>query len=209
MKIIKYIKNHKTKSVILSIILFSIIGMAITGTLSYPYILIDRQVVLTKYCSDEGIRDITTKEFGFRIVGPEGYCLLPHRMFPEDGSIQVVPKGSYSVINEYAKGTIIEAAQATILFEQTEKGRSPKELVEKMGQGGFLKEAKISEFKNRQNLDVLLVSNSTGLDEESAAHFNWAFIANPNGKILASVLTSHPETPEVFNYIVDNISALK
>lgn len=207
MKILIYIKNHKAKSTILAIIIATIMGMTYTGTLSYPYILIDRQIGLLKYCSGNGTQVLDTEKFGFHIISPEGYCLLPHRIFPEDGSIQVVPNGSYSVISEYGKGTIIGAARATILFEQTEAGRSPKELIEKMGQGGFLKEATINEFTNKQGLRILLVKNSTGLDE--GKYYNWAFIVHPDGKVLISLLTAHPEDPTIFNYVMDNIAALK
>ncbi len=205
---LSYITQHKIKSAAIGALLICIVYMGITGTLSYPYILVDRQIELLKYCS-KGTTEFDTKDFGFHISAPAGYCILPHRIFPADGSIQIVPAGKYSVINEYAKGTIIGAAQATILFEKTEEGRSPEQLLEKMRQGGFLKEAKITEFTNKQNLRIVLATNTTGLDTETNPHFNWAFVVHPNGKVMTSVLTAHPETPETFNYILDHLSAIQ
>lgn len=202
----EYIKQHKVKSTIFGLIIVAIIGMAITGTLSYPYIMVDRQIELLRYCShDTTVFD--TKDYGFHIEAPTGFCILPHRIFPADGSIQVVPTGKYSVINEYAKGTINNVSQATILFEQSEVGRSPEELLKNMESGGFLNEATISEFTNKQNLHVYVVKNTTGLD--AGPHYNWAFVLHPNGKVLLSVLNSRPETPEVFDYILDHLGATK
>jgi hypothetical protein len=201
------ITKYKKKSILIGGIIILIAVMAITNTLSYPYILISRQIGLTKYCAHGGINELTTREFGFQIISPTGYCLLPHRLFPADGSIQVVPNGNYSVINEYAKGSIIKAAQATILFEKAEAGRSPQELVEKMRQGRFLDEAQVSEFTNKKGLHIVLLKNTIGLDETS--HYDWAFIMHPNGTVLFSILTAHPENPDVFNYVIDNISAIE
>ncbi|MEN9582398.1 MAG: hypothetical protein RL641_352 [Candidatus Parcubacteria bacterium] len=198
----KYIRENKKKSIVLGIILVAIIGMAWTGTLTYPYIMADRQIELIKYCS-RGIDTIESKDFGFTINAPDGYCVLPHRIFPKDGSIHIIPKGNYSVINEYAKGTITQASMATILFEKTKTGRSPEELIENMRLGGFLEGAEVSKYTTKNGLDVVLAKNTIGLDP--TARYDWAFILHPDGKVLISVLGAHPESPEVFNYVIDNL----
>lgn len=202
-----YIKNHKIRATIIGLIVLCIAGMAISGTLSYPYILIDRQIELRKYCAHGGIQEFDAPTFGFHISAPSEYCVLPHRIFPEDTSIQIVPTGNYSVINEYGKSTIINATRATLLFEHLEQGRSPEELIAKMRQGGFLQGATEKEFQTKQGLHVFLLENTGGLDGTS--RYSWAFILHPDGKSLLSVLTEYPEAPDTFNYIINNLSALK
>lgn len=181
--------------------------MWITHTLSYPYILLDRQLVLRKYCAGKGVQDFSTNDFGFRIVVPKEYCVLPHRTFPKDTSIQIVPTGNYSVINEYAKGSIINAAKATILFEHASTERSPEELIAKMTTGGFFRDATITQFTNKNNLRIYLMRNTLGID--GVSHFDWAFIMHPNGKTMLTMLTAHPESPDVFNYIFENLEPLQ
>lgn len=180
--------------------------MACTGTLSYPYILANRQVILNKYCKHGGINDFQTTDFGFRILAPEGQCILPHRSFPKDTSIQVLPAGKYSVINEYAKGTIIDAARATILFEHITSDRNPKEILARMRLGGFLDNAQVTEFTNKNGLHVFLAKNTIGID--GVSHFDWAFITHPNKDIMFTMITAHPESPEVFDYVLENLSPM-
>jgi hypothetical protein len=202
---LSYIRAHKILSAVGGCIVATIIYMAATGTLSYPYIMFMRQIQLVQHC-EFGTNEFTTPDFGFRFSAPDGYCFAPHRIFPADGTVHVLPKGLYSVISEYASGSVVQATRATLLFEPIAPGRSPDDVVSTLQRGGFLRDAMVATTTTESGLQVILVRNAIGVDGQK--HFDWAFIAHPGGKNWLSVLTSHPEAPAVFDFVVAHTSAL-
>lgn len=201
----QYVKRYKTLTFLAVVIAISVVWMHLAGTLLYPYIMVSRQIQMIKYCQF-GSNEFKTNEFGFNIKIPDEYCFLPHRIFPRDGSVQVLPKGAYFVINEYAKGTVIEASKSTLLFEPIIPTRNTKDIMQTLKAGKFLEEASESDLVNKSGLKVHLARNVRGVD--SASHYDWAFIEHPNGEILLSILLSKIQEPEIFDYIVDNIESI-
>lgn len=172
-----------------------------TDTLTYPYILISRQIQMIKFCNF-GTNSFNTKEYGFSLSAPKEFCFLPNRIFPADGTIQIVPRGSYFVINEYATGSVIVNSKSTLLFERIAKDRNTKAVLEALKNGGFLSEAKTTEQINKNGLKITVVKNVKGVDGPN--HFDWAFIEHPNGKVFLSILLANQDTT-IFDYILENI----
>lgn len=199
------IKKHWFVSILIAIAIPSLIYMYLTDTLSYPYVLVSRQIQMIKYCY-LGNNEFTTKEYGFSVSVPGQYCFLPNRIFPDDGSVHVLPKGGYFVINEYATGSVLRNAKSTLLFEPIASDRNTPVVLDALKKGGFLVDAKITEIKNKNGIKITLVHNVRGIDESK--HFDWAFIDHPNGKIFLSVLLANTEDKSVFNYILDNLKAI-
>ena len=198
------IKKHWIVSISLVLLFASFCYMFVTDTLSYPYILTSRQIQMLKYCYS-GSNEFNTTEYGFTVNIPDGYCFLPNRLFPDDGSIQILPKGLYSVINEYAKGTVILNSKSTLLFEPIVSDRNTPAVLDALKSGGFMSDATIKKWTNNNKVNIYLVSNTKGVDE--SRHYNWAFIEHPNGKVFLSILLSNINDSVIFNYILDNIRA--
>ena len=175
------------------------------GTLSYPYIMLDRQVQMIRFCG-YGSNEFVASEFGVELSIPTGNCFLPNRIFPSDTGIQVLPKGFYFVLNEYIKGTVVQSSKSTITFEPVTGERSPETVMENLKRGGFLSDAKIEKYKNKNGLDVTMARNVSGLD--AGTHYDWAFVMVPGGKYFFSVMLDKTDQREVFEYLVENARAI-
>lgn len=183
---LSFLRAHTVLSSFLFLVLISLAAMGMTGTLSYPYIMLDRQIQSVRHCTfGEPMFDAPT--YGFRFVVSRELCILPHRIFPDDGSIQVVPKGFYFVIGEYASGSVVNAAKGTFLFERTADNRSVPVVMEALQLGGFLKEASTTSVTTSHGVTFTVVRHATGLDPTQ--YFSWAFTENRAGDILLSVLS--------------------
>jgi hypothetical protein len=176
--------------------------MWVGGTIAYPWIMLDRQVQSIAHCT-YGSQEFAAAPFGFVISVPNELCILPHRIFPEDTSIQILPRGFYSVWNEYAKGTVIDASVATLLFENMTPERNSATIFHALDAGGFLLSATTTTYKTPNGFTVTEVHNATGI--ESGKLFDWAFIDHPDGKYTLSILSSHPEDPTIFHKIITSL----
>lgn len=160
---------------------------------------------MIKFCHF-GNNNFVTEEYGFSVSLPEEYCFLPNRLFPEDGSVHVLPKGWYSSINEYAFGSVVNNSKSTLLFEPIKDDRNLSAVLNALTQGGFMQGAKTREFTNKNNIHIYIVEDAKGVDETK--RYDWAFITHPNGKIFLSLLLINTEDKTVFDYILENIKAL-
>ncbi|MBI3888714.1 hypothetical protein HY311_02890 [Candidatus Nomurabacteria bacterium] len=201
-KSIAFTKRHKLLTFFFIILMISFIYMAFTGTVSYPYILIDRQTELVKDCAF-GTNNFTASKFGYSFSVPKEYCILPNRLFPEDGSIEITPRGWYFVINEYAKGTIAEGAKATLLFEPVVPNRNVAKILQNLMDGGFLSSKNISETKNASGLGFVLASKVLGADGEL---YDWAFTTRPDNKYFLAVVTRHSDDQTVGKNVLDTLT---
>lgn len=197
-----WIRRHKVLFVIGIFLLLSIVWMAVTGTLSYPYIMVDRQVQSIRYCLF-GNPSFETHEYGFRFTVPNDLCILPHRTFPLDGSIQVLPKGFYFVVNEYAKGSVIEASKGAYLFERARDGRTIPVVMDSLKNGGFLTGATTDVVKNSHGVTLTVVRHASGIDP--SMHFNWAFAMNRKNDVLLSILTKDIGGSSSFEALIDGV----
>jgi hypothetical protein len=179
--------------------------MAITGTLSYPIIMVERQLQLLSRCIFSN-SEFVAQDYGFIFLVPNDYCVLPHRLFPEDGSIQIIPRGLYSVINEYAKGTIAAESRASILFDRQSETRNRRAFLATLQAGGFLDGATVEEHTNSTGVKMTIVRNARGI--ESGKLFQWAFIDHPKRPISVSILSSHVDDPAVFEAVLDGMRAI-
>lgn len=193
---------HKKKSVACVIVLISLIVMWQNGTITYPWIMLDRQVQLLSRCAHGG-QTFVADPFGVTITAPDAMCILPHRIFPEDTSVQIVPRGYYSVWNEYAKGTIVEAARATFLFEQHTSERNAQVILGALDAGGFLTHASTTNYVTPNGLAVTEVHNASGIEEGKL--FDWAFIDLPGERYTLSILSSHPEDQAIFHSLINTL----
>ena len=197
-----FLKKHKVFSMLSIIILISIVGMAFSGTLSYPYILADRQIELISRCAF-GSNNFTTDFYGYKFSAPEGYCVLPDRLFPVDGSIEIVPRGWYFVFNEYANGTIAEGAKATILFEPMTADRNPDSIIHNLIDGKFLNEKNIGSTINNSGIGFTLANSVLGTDNQS---YNWAFATRLDKKYFLAIVTKNSDDQTVGQYILKDLS---
>lgn len=200
-----FTKRRPKTSVFVVFLLISTIWMTFAGTLSYPYIMLDRQVQMIKFCNN-GTTVFGATEFGIELSIPEGNCFLPNRIFPSDTGIQVLPKGFYFVLNEYIKGSVVENSKSTITFEPVTGERSSEMVMDNLKRGGFLSDAKVEKYKNKNGLDVILARNVSGLD--AGTHYDWAFVVKPGGKYFFSVMLDKTDQREVFDYLVENAKAI-
>lgn len=198
------IKKHWVISSLLLIIFVSLCYMTVTDTLSYPYILVSRQIQMLKYCRNAS-SEFVTKEYSFTVKVPDGYCFLPNRLFPDDGSVHILPKGLYSSINEYATGSVINNSKSTLLFEPIRSDRNIQAVLEALKKGGFMSEATSKEMKNKNGVKIYLVTSTKGVDESK--YYNWAFIENKEKNVFLSILLSNTEDSSVFDYVLENIKA--
>ncbi len=179
--------------------------MTYTGTLSYPYIMVVRQVQMYKYCSDSQT-EFVASYFEFKFEIPDGYCFLPNREYPKDTTVQVLPSGPYFVLNEYIKGTVINDTRATIIFEPVTSERNIDSMLDAMNKGGFLEGSKREDFVNKNGVKIILVRNTRGIIPEELS--DWAFVLNKKGDMLLSILLNKLDRAEVFNYIFENLETI-
>jgi len=195
--------KHKKVTLGCAVLLALIVAMFMTGTLSYPWIMLDRQTQLLTRCIHP-TQTFDAAPFGFTISAPQNRCILPHRIFPADTSIQIVPEGYYSVWNEYAKGTIAEASLATFLFEPLTPERNAQTILRTLESGGFLVQASTTEYVTANGFTVIEVRNASGI--EAGKLFDWALIDHPNGKTTLSILSLHPEDPTIFHELINQLA---
>jgi len=203
-KLIIFIKTHKIISGFCVILIISVIYMGFTGTLSYPYILLDRQIELISDCAF-GTNNFTTNVYGYSFSVPKKYCILPDRLFPVDGSIEIVPSGWYFVFNEYAKGTIAEGAKATLLFEPVVADRDPQLIIQSLIKGSFLNPNNISSIKNSSGIDFILADSVLGADNQL---YNWAFSIRPDKKYFLAIITKHSDDQTVGKDLLENLKLI-
>lgn len=200
-----FLRAHKLLSIVSALILLSVAWMAFTGTLSYPYIMLDRQIQSIRQCVF-GKETFDSPDYGFRFTVAPDLCILPHRIFPLDGSIQIVPKGFYFVLTEYAKGTVVEASKGTYLFERKADGRTIPIVMKALEEGGFLEGAKSDVVMNVHGVPFTVVRGAKGLD--ASLRFNWAFAMNGRDDILLSVLAQEKGDDASFRMLLDAVELL-
>lgn len=193
--------RRATFSIIFPAIAVVILTMWLAGTLSYPWIMIDRQVQLLTRCEWQKETSFPAKPFHFTIVTPTDLCILPHRIFPEDTTVQIVPRRYYSVWNEYAKGTIVEASRATFLFEPLTSERNAGRIADALSAGGFLRVASTTQYTTPNGFSVIEVHNALGIEDGKL--FDWAFIDHPDGQSTLSILSTHTEDQTVFHKLIE------
>ncbi len=199
-------KKRMMLSIIAGLAAIAIAWMWATGTLSYPWIMLDRQVQLVSRCMYAD-PSFSADAFGFSIAAPNDYCVLPHRQFPTDASIQIVPKGYYFVFNEYALGTVVNATRASILFDHTTTERNAGSLLGALHAGGFLEGATIDRRTNKNGIQFVIVSGAKGIADDGH-RFLWAFADHPVRPFTITILSAHPENPMVFNAVIDELGTI-
>ena len=197
-----FIKKHKVFSLLCILVLIIIVGMVFTGTLSYPYIFADRQIELLSRCVFSS-NNFSTDFYGYSFSAPKGYCVLPDRLFPTDGSIEIVPRGWYFVFNEYAEGTIAQEAKVTLLFEPITNERNPASIIHNLINGKFLNAINIGSTINSSGIGFTLVKNVLGADNQT---YNWAFATRPDKKYFLAVVTKSSDDQTVGQYILKDLS---
>jgi hypothetical protein len=176
-----------------------------TETLSYPWIMADRQIQSLRECTF-GDPTFETPTYGFRFSVPSEYCILPHRIFPDDSSLQIVPKAFYFSLNEYISGSVSRVSRGSVLFERTSDGRTIPAVMDALRMGGFLASATTSEYTNPSGVTFTVVRHATGIVE--GKYFDWAFAENRDGTILLSLLSQEEVTPSIFETLLDGIEKL-
>ena len=202
--ILKWVIKHKILSVVLIAIISSTIYMVCTDTITYPYIMADRQVQSIRDCTF-GSQSFETDTYGFSFTAPEGFCVLPNRIFPLDGSIEIVPKGWYFVFNEYAKGTVARGSRMTILFEPVLPDRDPEQIVETLVKGGFLDRKNISATTTSTGVNYTILTNTRGTDDSL---YDWAFTTRPDGKYFVGIVMHHADNDPIWNHLLGSIKLL-
>jgi hypothetical protein len=197
-----FIKQHKIWSVVLLLLIILLLYMGFTGTLSYPFIMIDRQIQSISDCTF-GSNNFTTDTYGFSFSVPEGYCVLPNRLFPLDGSVEIVPKGWYFVFNEYAKGTIANSSQATLLFEPITDKRDLELIIRTLEAGRFLSMSNVSSTTSSSGIIFISADNVLGADNQL---YDWVFTIHPNKKFFLEIITRHLADKTVLKYFLENLS---
>jgi hypothetical protein len=195
-----FIKKHKILTTGSALLIILIVWMALTRTLAYPYIMLDRQAELIDRCAF-GLNSFSADRYGYSFSVPEGYCILPDRLFPTDGSIEIVPRGWYFVFNEYAKGTIAEGAKATLLFEPLTTDRNPNTIIHNLIAGKFLDETHISNTINPASIGFTLADSVLGTDNQL---YNWAFATRPDKKYFLAIITKQVDDQTVGQYVLQN-----
>lgn len=175
-----------------------------TGKLSYPWILLDRQSELISRCVISSTTEVLATSFNFRASVPATSCVVPHRIFPEDGTVQIIPRGLYGVISEYAKGSIINASEGTLLFEPLTKERNAEAIVHTLIEGGFINQSSVQTYKNSAGLTIIEVTGASSIEPKKI--YNWAFIDNPDGKSMVSILIPQKEKQNVFHTLIKTMN---
>jgi hypothetical protein len=198
--------QYKKTSVFTLILIITFGWMIYSGTLSYTLILVQRQTQLLRTCVYPNTHFFTTA-FASQFNVPKGFCILPHRIFPADTSIQVVPRGWYNVISEYSKGTIAQESVASIQFEPTSLGRTAVSIEDALQTGGFMNHATTSTYINPAGWQVLEIRGVTSILDNST--YNWAFLTHPNGQILVSIVVPANKDQTVLHTIVNTFTVHK
>ena len=199
-KTITLVKNHKVLGSLLALLAFLFLWMAFTGTLSYPYIMASRQVQSIANCTF-GSSSFKTDKYGFSFSVPEKYCILPNRLFPLDGSIEILPKGWYFVFGEYAYGTVARASKATVLFEPITSERDPDLIVNTLVRGKFLNASDVSSTTTASGIKFILANSASGIDGDL---YDWAFTTHPSKKYFVAIVTRHISNEVVRNYLLES-----
>lgn len=194
-----FLKAHKVYSLFFVVLIISIVWMVFTGTLSYPYIMFDRQVQSIADCTF-GSTEFVTDDYGASFSVPAGFCVLPNRIFPRDGSIEIVPKGWYFVFNEYAKGTVAKSSEATILFEPVTADRDPNFIIQNLVNGKFLNISHVSATTTASGVEFTLADNTYGTDGEL---YDWAFAVHPNKKHFVAIVAKHSANHTVLRRLLE------
>jgi len=205
MKSIRYLSEHKKITFGAFLLLLTIIGMWRTGTLSYPYIMTERQIQLIMHCVQPKSQFIAN-QFGYVIEIPTEYCAIPHRIYPRDGTVHIIPKGWYFVFNEYAKGTVTENAVATLLFINDTNGEEISSNKNSLRMGGFLDTASTSKFTNSQGVSVVEYDNASGIID--GERFNWAFIVHPEARTSLTIQTRKTQDNPIYGKVIANIRTI-
>jgi hypothetical protein len=189
-------------------IFFGIIAICLygfaTNTLAYPYILAARQIQSIRDCTF-GSPQFKTTSYGFSFTVPDGYCALPNRLFPADGSVEIVPRAWYFSINEYAKGTIASASRASVLFEPVTPVRDPARIVETLVRGHFAEQKNIESTTTPSGIAFTLVNNVLGTDNN---RYDWALATHSNGKYFAEIISPSIAGVSVREEVLDSFSVL-
>ncbi len=195
-------KKHKILAACCVLVMIVVAYMAFTNTLAYPYIILDRQVQSLKDCTF-GSTHFTTDFYRFSFSSPEGYCVLPNRLFPEDGSIEIVPKGWYFVLNEYAQGTVAEASRATLLFEPVTVERDPEKIIQTLVNGKFLDMSNVSIKTASSGIEFVLANSTRGTDDEL---YDWAFATHPDKNNFVAIVARHSTDQVVRDYLLETLN---
>jgi len=163
--------------------------------------MLDRQAQSIKDCTF-GSSSFTTDDYGSSFEVPEGYCTLPNRLFPIDGSVEIVPKDWYFVFNEYAKGTVAKASQATVLYEPITSERSPELIIQTLLNGKFLNINNVSSIVSPSGINFILADSASGSDDEL---YDWAFAEHPNKKYFVAIVGRHSTDHVVRDYLLETL----
>lgn len=197
-----YIKKHWVVSIIVLVLLLTLSCMTYMGTLSYPYIMVVRQIQMLSFCHSEHT-SFDAVDFGFQFEIPSKYCFLPNREYPKDTTVQLIPSGPYFVLNEYIKGTVVENTRATIIFEPVTAERNPESILDSMAKGGFLQGSNRENILNKNGVKIILIHGAKGI--ESSERSDWAFVLNKKGDYMLTLLLTKRDRGEVFTYLVENL----
>lgn len=164
--------------------------------------MLDRQIQSITDCTF-GSSTFSTDTYGSSFSVPEEYCVLPNRIFPRDGNIEIVPKGWYFVFNEYAKGTVARASKATILFEPLTKERSPEIIIQTLNNGKFLNMSNVSKITSASGIAFTIATSVSGSDDEL---YDWAFAEHPNKKYFVAIVGKHSTDHTVSDSLINTFS---
>jgi hypothetical protein len=190
-------RDHKKLTILGGIFLVWAVYATFTGTLLYPFIMIDRQVQSIKDCTF-GSPHFNTDFYDASFSVPETYCVLPNRLFPRDGSIEIVPKGWYFVFNEYAKGTVASGSIVTLLFEPVMPDRDPDKIIQTLVSGNFLDIKDVTSTTTASGTRFIFASNARGTDDN---RYDWAFVVRPDNKYFVAIVGHHADSEPVREYL--------
>lgn len=200
-----YVKAHKVRSGFYVLILICIVYMYQEGTITYPYIMADRQVQSLRLCTFGDHHEFDAKEFGFNISVPEKFCILPNRQYPKDGSFQLIPKDFYFSFNEYAFGSVVEVSQGYVMTEERNQRRSVEGVLGAFMGGQFINNGKISTSTNKNGLHITRVDHVS--DVFYTGFYDWVLVDSPDNAYFFSGYVPEKVDHTVFNYMVDNLKA--
>jgi hypothetical protein len=177
-----------------------IVGVVLwaSGGLEFLMIVVERQAQSVRQCVFGGSA-FDASAHGLRVIAREGYCILPHRLYPEDGSLHVLPRGFYFVLAEYFRGSVLLASQTGIYIEPA-NGRTPQDIVHVLDAGGFLAGATREDRTNGEGLAFIILRDTLGADGE--ARFDRAYLLSPDGQYLVTILARRAEDRATFDAVL-------